>query len=115
MSGTVKAAKKPTAPKRTRASRPAGTVRKPRGMKPGVLAARRARKKMNEIEAERGRINSMPTMNEAKVRALLAANHAVFVYPRKREVRVDGGKAVKVSKEMAQKLSKVVKGSTRTP
>ena len=32
---------KPTAPKRTRSARPAGTVAKPRGMKPGVLAARR--------------------------------------------------------------------------
>jgi len=39
MSGAVKA--KPTAPKRTRSARPAGTVAKPRGMKPGVLAARR--------------------------------------------------------------------------
>jgi hypothetical protein len=29
----------PTAPKRTRSARPAGTVAKPRGMKPGVLAA----------------------------------------------------------------------------
>ena len=106
---------KPTAPKRTRSARPAGTVAKPRGMKPGVLAASRARKKMNEIEAERIRINNMPTMNEAKVKALLAANHAVFVYPRRKEVRVDGGKAVKVSKKMAQKLSKVVKGSTRKP
>jgi hypothetical protein len=35
---------KPTAPKRTRASRPAGTVAKPRGLKPGALAARRAAK-----------------------------------------------------------------------
>jgi hypothetical protein len=35
---------KPTAPKRTRSARPAGTVAKPRGMKPGVLAARRASK-----------------------------------------------------------------------
>jgi hypothetical protein len=106
---------KPTAPKRTRSPRPAGTVAKPRGMKPGALAVSRARKKMNGIEAERIRINNMPTMNEAKVKALLAANHAVFVYPRRKEVRVDGGKAVKVSKEMAQKLSKVVKGSTRKP
>jgi hypothetical protein len=106
---------KPTAPKRTRASRLAGTVAKPRGMNPGVLAVSRARKKMNGIEAERIRINNMPTMNEAKVKALLAANHAVFVYPRRKEVRVDGGKAVKVSKEMAQKLSKVVKGPTRKP
>jgi len=32
---------KPTAPKRTRAARPAGTVAKPRGMRPGVLAGRR--------------------------------------------------------------------------
>jgi len=32
---------KPTTPKRTRSARPAGTVAKPRGMKPGVLAARR--------------------------------------------------------------------------
>jgi hypothetical protein len=31
----------PTAPKRTRSARPAGTVAKPRGMRPGVLAARR--------------------------------------------------------------------------
>ena len=39
MSGAVKA--KPTAPKRTRSARPAGTVAKPRGMRPGVLAGRR--------------------------------------------------------------------------
>jgi hypothetical protein len=32
---------KPTAPKRARSARPTGTVAKPRGMKPGVLAARR--------------------------------------------------------------------------
>jgi hypothetical protein len=38
---TPKAKPKPTAPKRTRSARPAGTVAKPRGMKPGVLAARR--------------------------------------------------------------------------
>jgi len=41
MSGAVKAKSKPTAPKRTRSPRPAGTVAKPRGMKPGVIAARR--------------------------------------------------------------------------
>ena len=41
MSGAVKSKPKPTAPKRTRSARPAGTVAKPRGMKPGVLAARR--------------------------------------------------------------------------
>jgi len=44
MSGAVKAAKKPTAPKRTRSARPAGTVAKPRGLKPGALAARRGAK-----------------------------------------------------------------------
>lgn len=33
--------KLPTAPKRTRSARPAGTVAKPRGMKPGALAARK--------------------------------------------------------------------------
>jgi hypothetical protein len=37
-------AAKSTAPKRTRASRPAGTVAKPRGLKPGALAARRVAK-----------------------------------------------------------------------
>jgi len=45
MSGAVKPKPaKPTAPKRTRSARPAGTVAKPRGMKPGVLAARRGAK-----------------------------------------------------------------------
>jgi len=44
MSGAVKAKPKPTAPKRTRSARPAGTVAKPRGMKPGALAARRGAK-----------------------------------------------------------------------
>jgi hypothetical protein len=34
----------PTAPKRTRSARPTGTVAKPRGMKPGVIAARRGAK-----------------------------------------------------------------------
>jgi hypothetical protein len=53
-----KAATKPTAPKRTRASRPAGTVAKPRGMKPGVLAARRGAKAKPAALTGKGRAPS---------------------------------------------------------
>jgi hypothetical protein len=58
---------KPTAPKRTRASRPAGTVAKPRGMKVGVLAARRGK------TISRNNNASPQKVNQESVRSLLAA------------------------------------------
>jgi hypothetical protein len=93
---------KPTAPKRTRASRPAGTVAKPRGMKPGVLERRGKTISRNN--------NASPQkVNQESVRSLLAAGQSVFVYPRKGTVVVNGFKYYKVSKAMAATLNKIVK------
>jgi hypothetical protein len=50
-SGTSKP--KPTAPKRTRASRPVGTVAKPRGMKPGAIAERRGKRADEPVVIQR--------------------------------------------------------------
>ena len=93
--------RKPT-PKRTRASRPAGTVAKPRGMKPGVLERRGKTISRNN--------NASPQkVNQESVRSLLAAGQSVFVYPRKGTVVVNGFKYYKVSKAMAATLNKIVK------
>jgi len=75
MSGAVKAAKKPTAPKRTRSARPTGTVAKPRGMKPGALAARRGVK----VSAEQRAIATAfkKQINSRNIRATRAMLRAV--------------------------------------
>ena len=93
---------KPTTPKRTRASRPAGTVAKPRGLKPGVLERRGKTISRNN--------NASPQkVNQESVRSLLAAGQSVFVYPRKGTVVVNGFKYYKVSRAMAATLNKIVK------
>jgi hypothetical protein len=66
---------KPTAPKRTRSARPAGTVAKPRGMKPGALAARRGVK----VSAEQRAIATAykKQINSRNIRATRAMLRAV--------------------------------------
>lgn len=101
MSGAVKAAKKPTAPKRTRASRPAGTVAKPRGMKPGVLAARRVAKaaatkpkagpgSLQAITARRARVTKGIKQQEARMMQALR-NGSMGSLSRSDEIRMRRG------------------------